>query len=200
MDLIRPAVPEHGVPSSTVVKPFDVSDDVAASLWFLGIRGAVNTLVFEHREEAFVHTVVPAHARAAHRGAHPPASHQSPKLGRRVDAAAVRVPNRVRLNQGRRGGIPESIRDEFGANMVGDRPADDLLRRAVNDSRQVDEALPRVDVGNVTDELHPEAVGSGITFDEVGYGRGRRSDGLSRDPEGPRSQTAAALPSDRNRT
>ena len=106
-----------------------------------------------------------------------PRPHQSPKLGRPVDAAAVRVPNRVRLNQGRRGGIPESIRDEFGANMVGDRPADDLLRIAVNDSRQVDEALPRVDVGNVTDELHPEAVGSEIAFDEVGYGRGRRGDG-----------------------
>gem|GEM_PF-2834918 len=68
------------MPSSAVVKLFDVADNVAACLRFRGIHGPVNTFVRRHREKQFRLAIVPTHARSTHRGTHPRTLHQRPKI------------------------------------------------------------------------------------------------------------------------
>jgi len=45
----------------------------------------------------------------------------------------------------------QGVDDEFGAEVVRDRPADDATREGVDHSRQVDLALCRRVLGDVTD-------------------------------------------------
>lgn len=71
-------------------------------------------------------------------------------------AAPVRVPDRAGADERGCRGVPERGFDQLGAHVVGDGPAHDLLRKAVDDRGQVDEALPGVDVGDVADELLPK--------------------------------------------
>ena len=57
------------------------------------------------------------------------------------------MPDRVRLDHGRRRGVLQRRGDKLGAHMIGDGPVDDFLRVAVDDRGQVDEPLPGMDVG-----------------------------------------------------
>src|SRR5664279_3094351 len=75
-----------------------------------------------------------------------------------ADAATIGVEDRVRLDQRGCCCVLECLGNEFGAHVVGDRPADNFLRVAVDDGGQVDEALPGVDVGDVADEFHSRAL------------------------------------------
>jgi hypothetical protein len=77
------------------------------------------------------------------------------------------VPNRARLNLGRRGGVLESVGDQLGAHVMGDGPADDLPGVAVDDGGQIDESLPGAEVGDVADELAPGEVGREIGVDSA---------------------------------
>ena len=105
-------------------------------------------------------------------------------MGRLVHAS-IGVPDRVRLDQGRCGGVLERVLDELGTHVIGDGPTDDFLRKAVNDGGEVDEPLPSVDVGTVPDELLAGAVGGGVTLDEVGHVRSRFCVSFGGDAEGP---------------
>jgi hypothetical protein len=48
-------------------------------VWFGGVQGPPDMIVFEHREERFRHAFVRTHAGTAYGLAHPRAGHQGPK-------------------------------------------------------------------------------------------------------------------------
>ena len=127
VDFVWPAVIERGVTPPAVVEPLDVGDDITPGLRLRRVNGPVDAFVLQRREERFGHRVIPAHARAAHRGTHAQTGHQSPELGRGANAATVRVPDRVSLDSGRARRVLEGVGDELGAHVIGDRPADDFL-------------------------------------------------------------------------
>ncbi len=77
----------------------------------------------------------------------------------------------------------EGVLDELGTHVVGDLPADDLLRVAVDHGREVDEALPGMDVGDVADELHSRPVGGEVPFHQIRHARGGLGIRVGGDPE-----------------
>ena len=100
-----------------------------------------------------------------------------------TDTAPIGVKYGVRLDQGRCRRILEGVGDEFGAHVIGNGPADDFLRVAVDDRGQVDETLPRMDIGDVPDELHAGTHSGEIPCEKVGHVRRSQRVSLRCDPE-----------------
>ena len=67
----------------------------------------------------------------------------------RVLTAAVGVEDHPRVGVAAGDGVAQRVGDQVGAQVVGDRPADDPARAQVDDGGQVQPALPGVDVGDV---------------------------------------------------
>lgn len=95
------------------------------------------------------------------------------------------MPNRVRLDPGRVRGIGQGPFHQFGAHVIIDRPADDLLRIVVDDRGRVGEALSSVDIRHICHELDARPVGGEVPLNQFRHGRCRFGVSNGGGPEGP---------------
>lgn len=74
----------------------------------------------------------------------------------------------IRLEQAGAGRHSKRVLDQFGAVVVGHRPAQDRLAVTVDDGGQIYKAFPGRDVGDVANELGARLLGGEVTPDQVG--------------------------------
>jgi hypothetical protein len=86
--------------------------------------------------------------------------------------ALVGVVDQSRVGSAAGDGHLERVDDKLGAQVVGDRPADDPAAVAVHHRGQIQPALPGAQIGDVSDPQPVRASGLKVALDEVG----RRSD------------------------
>ena len=111
--------------------------------------------LFEGLEEGFADGVVVGAAAVSHRELDPGLAAAPAERERDVLRALVGVMDESWLGSAAVDGHLEGVDDELGAEVVGDRPADDPARVAVEHDRDVEPALPGAHVADVGD---PEPV------------------------------------------
>ena len=169
------AVAEGAVQPGAVV-PGDVLDDGPAGGGPGGPGLRVEQLAFERGEERFGNGVVPALAGAAGD------SVTAQSLARAANSAEVYWQPRSewKITPGRRvaggDGVGQGVGDQLGAQVIGDRVADDAAGGDVDHGGQVQPALPGPDVGDVAAPAGVElgGVGGEVAADQVRPGGGGR--------------------------
>src|SRR5215207_5261977 len=142
LGLDRGRVVEARVEPAGVEPALDPADHGPAGLGPRGPALTVSELSLEGPEEALRGGVVPAHPGGAHRLDHAEAVAQLTEFGRGVLTATVGVedhPVDVAATGGHRG--LQGVGDEFGAHVLGERPADHPSGEQVDDGGQIQPAL-----------------------------------------------------------
>ncbi len=100
--------------------------------------------------------------------------------------AAVAVKDDARVGPAVREGHVQRVGDQVGAQVVGDRPADDGPRVQVDDGGQVRPALPGLDVGDVAAPARVGPLGGEVPAEQVrgnrpvaGHGRALERPGMA---------------------
>src|SRR5215217_6094241 len=151
---------ELAVAALAVVEDFDVVEDLGPQLGFGGPRAAVDEFLLKRREEALGDGVVVAVAAAAHRLRDPGGAGFLAEVQADELAALVGVPDQPGAGTAMLDGHLKGVGDQFGAHVIGHRPADDPAREEVLDGDEIEPSLPRAQIRDVRD---PALVGSGGT-------------------------------------
>jgi hypothetical protein len=136
------------VAAAGIVTAFDELEDGHPCLSFRREGPAVQEFGFERREEALAHRVVIGIADRSHRGANTCLLAPQTEGDRCVLRSLVRVMDDIpRLSL--RDRHVEGLKDKFGFLFVTDRPTYNPSTEGIKDDRQVDEACPGRDEGDV---------------------------------------------------
>jgi hypothetical protein len=110
---------------------------------------AVEQLALQGGEEALGHRVVQRVADAAHRGDQAGLLEATAERQAGVLTAVVRVMDKARGGIALGDGHVEGVQDQFGAQVVGHRPADDPAGEAVQHDRHIQPAFIGALLGDV---------------------------------------------------
>lgn len=136
------------MPAVRVVPALDEVEDRHTGFALVAEPMAVEQLALQGREEALTHRVVVAVADRAHRRTDTDLPAQEPKSDRGVLRPLIAV-----MDDRVRAALPEGhvqrVEHELGAQVGGHGPADHTPTAGIEHDRQVQEARPSRDVGDV---------------------------------------------------
>ena len=161
-------VAERGVPTVRVVPALDEVEDRDAGLGLRAEAVAIEQLAFERGEEALAHRVVVSVADRAHRRPDAGLAAALAEGDRRVLAALVGVMDDARAGRRCASAMSSACEDELGAQVRRHRPADDAPAPHIEHDRQVEEARPGRDVGDVGDPEPIRAGGREVPLHQIG--------------------------------